>query len=108
MILLKRAGVFLLIVALTVGMGGCAVPIPLSPQYNITISSTIGGTVIVPGEGLFSYPAGTVVTLVAEADRSYEFAVWTTNANTIANVHNATTTITLNRNYCFIIANFVD
>jgi hypothetical protein len=102
-----RASIFLMIVALVVGIAGCAPGVPgFTAQYNITISSTIGGTVTDPGEGLFSYDAGRVVNLVAEPDIGYRFAGWTTNADTIADVYDATTTITMNKNYCFVIANF--
>ena len=103
---MKRASIFLLIVALVVGMTGCEPG--FTAQYTIRISSTIGGTVTTPGEGLFRYAAGTVVNLVAEPDRGYSFVGWTTNANTIADVYDATTTITLNKNYYFVIANFDD
>jgi len=103
----KKVGVFLMIVALVVGMSGCVVGIPgFTPQYSITISSTTGGTVTAPGEGFFRYPRGTVVNLVAEPDRGYEFVCWTSPLGTIADIHDATTTMTLNQNYCFIIANF--
>jgi len=77
-------------------------------RYTIKISSTTGGTVTDPGEGLFRYPAGTVVDLVAEADRGYEFIAWVSNAGTIADVYDATTTITVNKNYYFVIADFAD
>jgi len=88
-------------------MAGCVSGIPgFTPQYTIKISSTTGGTVTDPGEGLFRYAAGTVVDLVAEADRGYEFVDWVSNAGTIADVYDATTTITLNKNYYFVIADF--
>ena len=103
---MKRASVFLLIVVLVVGMTGCEPG--FTAQYTIKIRSGTGGTVTTPGEGLFRYAAGTVVNLVAEPDRGYSFVGWATNANTIADVHNATTTITLNQNYYFVIANFDD
>jgi hypothetical protein len=77
-------------------------------QYTLKVSSGLGGTVTTPGEGLFRYAAGSVVTLVAEEDRGYGFAGWVSNANTIANTSNATTTITLNKNYYFVIASFKD
>jgi hypothetical protein len=103
----KRVGVFLMIVALLVGMTGCVAGLPgFTVQYNIRISSTMGGTVTSPGEGLFRYPVGTVVNLVAEADRGYEFVGWLTNLGAVADIHAASTTMTLNQNYCFIIANF--
>jgi len=103
----KRLGIFLMVVALAVVMTGCGIGIPgFTVQYSITISSTLGGTVTSPGEGLFRYPAGAVVTLVAQPDAGCSFIYWTSNAGTIADVHSATTTITMNENYCFIIANF--
>jgi len=64
--------------------------------YELTISSTDGGEVITPGEGTFTYDAGTVVSLVAEAGESYHFTQWTGNVSTIADVNAATTTITMN------------
>lgn len=105
MISVKRAGIFLMIVALAVGMAGCN-SLLFTPQYSIRISSTSGGAVTAPGEGFFRYDAGTVVNLVAEADRGYEFSAWVTNAETIANIYNATTTITLSRNYYLVTAYF--
>ena len=103
---MKRASVFLLIVALAVGMAGCEPG--FTAQYSIDISSGMGGTVTVPGEGVFRYEAGSVVTLVAEEERGYEFGSWISNAQTIANVYNATTTVTLTRNFYFVIAHFND
>ena len=107
---MKRACIFLIIVALAVGMAGCQFGLQpgFTAQYTVRISRTIGGTVTTPGEGLFRYPAGAVVNLVAEADRGYEFGAWVSNAGTIADVYDATTTITLDQNYYFVIANFSD
>ena len=106
MIYVKRVIIFLLLGALIVGVVGCG---PggsgIFGGYNINISSSIGGTVTTPGEGLFRYAKGTVVTLVAVPDRGYHFACWTSNANTIANPYAATTTITIN-NYYFVTAGF--
>ncbi len=103
---MKRASVFLLIVALAVGMAGCEPG--FTAQYSIDISSGMGGTVTVPGEGVFRYEAGSVVNLVAEEDRGYEFDGWISNSGTIANASNATTTVTLTRNFYFVIAHFKD
>jgi len=104
---MKRVIIFLILGALIVGVVGCT-PANIfgTPMYNISISSSIGGTVTTPGEGLFRYAAGTVVNLVAVPDRGYTFVSWTSNAGTIANVYAATTTITLNQNYYFVIASF--
>jgi alpha-tubulin suppressor-like RCC1 family protein/ABC-type branched-subunit amino acid transport system substrate-binding protein len=74
-------------------------------QYNLTITSTVGGTVINPGEGTFTYDEGTVVDLAAEAEEGYHCVNWTGDVGTIANGNNATTTITMNGDY-IITANF--
>jgi alpha-tubulin suppressor-like RCC1 family protein len=99
-----RVSIFLLIVALVAGMVGCVQP--LSVSYDLTIASTAGGSVTIPGQGTFTYDEGTVVNLVATPDPSYQFVSWTGNVSTIGDVDNATTTIVMNDAY-FIIANFV-
>jgi uncharacterized protein YkwD/ribosomal protein L21E len=70
-----------------------------SGQYNLTISSTTGGSVTTPGEGTFTRDAGTVVSLVASPASGYHFVNWTGNVGTIANVNAASTTITMNGGY---------
>jgi hypothetical protein len=74
-------------------------------QYDLIISSTVGGEVTAPGEGIFNYDEGTDVDLVAVADESYQFAEWTGDVDTIADDKNPTTTITMNDNY-YITADF--
>jgi ribosomal protein L27 len=68
-------------------------------QYDLTTSSTAGGSVIIPGEGTFTYDEGAVVNLAAEAEEGYHFVNWTGDVITIADVNDATTTITMNGNY---------
>ena len=75
------------------------------PKYDLTISSTAGGSVTTPGEGTSTYDEGTVVDLVAAPDAGYDFVNWTGDVGTIADVGDATTTITMNDNYS-ITANF--
>jgi hypothetical protein len=75
-------------------------------QYDLTISSTAGGSVITPGEGTSTYDEGTVVNLVAAPDAYYHFVNWTGDVGTIANINAAVTTITMNGVYS-ITANFV-
>jgi len=75
-------------------------------EYDLTISSTEGGSVTTPGERTFTYDGGTVLDLVAEADEGYLFDEWTGDVGTIANVNAAITTITMNGDYS-ITANFV-
>jgi uncharacterized repeat protein (TIGR02543 family) len=74
-------------------------------QYDLTIDSTDGGEVITPGEGTFTYDAGTVVDLVATPASGYYFVNWTGDVSAIANVNAATTNITMNGDYS-ITANF--
>ena len=74
--------------------------------YDLTVSSTGGGSVTTPGEGVFTYDDGTVVDLVAEAEEGYRFVEWTGDVGTIADVYAATTNITMNGDYS-ITANFV-
>jgi len=74
-------------------------------EYELPISSTVGGSATVPGEGVFSYEEGTATDLAAEADDYYEFVAWTGDVEDIDDPLSATTTITMNDNYS-VIANF--
>jgi len=89
---------FIMSALLTVGM-------TCDNTYQLTISSTGGGTVTVPGEGTRTYDAGTVVQLVATPDEGYEFREWTGDTGHIADPNSASTTITMNGDYS-IVANF--
>ena len=91
----------------TISMSGdCAVTAKFVTIYDLTVSSTEGGSVTEPGEGVFTYDEGTVVDLVATPDAGHRFVEWTGDVGTIAGVYDATTTITMNGNYA-ITANFV-
>jgi len=96
-----RAGIFLIVAALVVGFTAC----DGADTYQLTISSTSGGNVTTPGEGTFTYPAATVVQLVATPDDGYQFHSWTGDIEHITNPNAASTTITMNGNYS-ITANF--
>ena len=98
---MKRFSIFLVTVALIIGMAGCA-----PTQYELTISSTEGGEVTSPGEGTLTYDEGTDVDLVAETEEGYHFVNWTGDVGTISDVSAATTTITVDGEYS-ITANFV-
>jgi hypothetical protein len=74
-------------------------------QFDLTISSTAGGSVTIPGEDTFAYNKGTTVSLVAEAEEGYHFIEWTGAVDTVADVNAASTAITMNDNYV-ITANF--
>jgi hypothetical protein len=98
-----RVSIFLIIVALIAAMVGCVQPVTAS--YNLTVASTGGGSVTIPGEGTSTYDEGTVVNLVATPDPGYQFVNWTGNVSAIGDVDNATTTIVMNDVYS-IIADF--
>ena len=74
-------------------------------EYNLTISSTAGGNVTFPGEGLYTYHAGSVVDLACEPEEDYRFVNWSGDVDTIADVNAAATNITMYGN-CTITANF--
>jgi len=73
--------------------------------YDLAVSSTDGGSVTTPGEGVFTYGKVSVVGLAAEAEEEYRFVEWTGDVGTIADVHADTTTITMNGDSS-ITANF--
>jgi hypothetical protein len=75
------------------------------PTAQLTVSSTSGGSVTVPGEGTFSYPLGDQVALIAEPVSGYHFTKWSGDVATIANAYAAGTTITMDNSYS-VIANF--
>jgi len=72
-------------------------------QYELTISSTMGGSVSTPGEGTFAYGEGSVVSLVAKPATGYKFVNWT--GDSITNADSTTTTVTMNGDYS-VKANF--
>jgi len=93
------------ILILSVGLIGCGGE--QVPQYNLTISSTEGGSVITPGEGTdsFTYDEGEVVELVAVAEEGYYFVKWTGDVGTITDVGIPAAMITMNSD-CSIVATF--
>ena len=101
---MKTLGTFVITAALIVGLAGCAAA--TSTQYNLTISSTVGGEVTTPGEGAFTYEEGEVVSLVAEADEGYQFIDWTGDVGAIDDINSASISIIMSEDY-EIIANFI-
>ncbi len=74
----------------------------LPKQFSLTISSTQGGSVTIPGEGYFTYFEGTVVNLMATPKGGYPFVKWTGDVGTIANVYTPSTNITMQANYLIV------
>jgi len=81
---------------------GAAPPV----QYMLTISSTTGGSVTTPGQGVFTYYAMTVVDLLAEAEAGYQFAKWTAPAGTFGDTSAAETTFTMPAQNVAVTAHF--
>jgi len=103
---LARVSIFLIALALIAGMAGCDLSPPGGVRHSLSISSTEGGSVTEPGEGVFPlYSEGRVIDLVATPDAGYRFVNWTGDVGTIADVEDATTTITMHGTYA-ITANF--
>jgi len=100
---LPGVSIFLVMVALTVGIVGCdGVG---SQSYTLTVSSSAGGSVTDPGEGTFSYDEGTVVNLVATADDGYGFEGWTGDTEGVGDPESRTTTIVMGQDSS-IVAKF--
>ena len=100
---LVRASFFLITAVLVWTMMGCTTAYPT--EYKLTISSTIGGTVIIPDEETSAHTEGTRVVLLAKPDEGYRFVSWTGDVGTIGNVHSARTQIRI-RGDCSITAEF--
>ena len=74
-------------------------------RCSLTISSTLGGSVVEPGAGTHIYQADEVVSLVAEANEDYQFVKWTGDVDSIGDVYAAATNVTMDGSYS-ITANF--
>jgi len=88
-------GILLTVATLVVGVVAC----DGADTYELTISSTAGGSVTTPGEGTFTYDAGTVVRLVATPDDGYQFHLWTGDIQLVAGPNLPSTTIVMNGDY---------
>jgi hypothetical protein len=82
----------------------CSLIIPAAVaamQYQLTISSTEGGSVTSPGEVTFTYDEGTVVYLSIETEEGYSFVNWTGDTSALQ-CQCKSTSITMNGNYAII------
>ena len=80
----------------------CTAP---ATEWRLTIGSTEGGSVPIPGEGVFWYNAGQAVVLSARPDPGYRFVSWTGRVDYISDIHQPTTIINMAFDYT-ITANF--
>ena len=74
----------------------------------LTVTSTAGGTVTIPGIGTYTYPNGTDANITASANANYHFVNWTGTAVTggkAANPNSPSTTVLMDANYT-VQANF--
>ena len=95
-----------LVLGLSIGLVGCASEeVPEITGYKLAVSSTEGGEVTSPGEGIFTYAEDEVVDLTATKGPGYVFDEWIGDVDTIADVEDATTTITMKADY-IVTANF--
>ena len=70
-----------------------------SEMFELEISSTEGGDVTEPGEGIFEYETGTIVDLEAIADEDTPFVEWTGDNETIEDTATNQTTIEMLDDY---------
>jgi hypothetical protein len=75
-------------------------------QYELTISSTAGGSVIIPGEGVFPYYAGAHVQLLTETEAGYQFVRWTAPAGSLSDETAEGTTFTMPAQAVTVTASF--
>lgn len=73
--------------------------------HDLTINSTDGGDVLIPGEGTFTYNYSSPVSLEAQADPCYHFVNWSGDVATLDGVNSSLTVIDMYDNYS-ITANF--
>ncbi|MDY6834604.1 MAG: SBBP repeat-containing protein [Chloroflexota bacterium] len=66
-----------------------------SVYYGLTVSSSSGGLVSEPGEGVSTHYGNTVVDLLAVPEAGYVFVNWTGDVGTIADVYSADTNISM-------------
>jgi len=92
---MARLRVLLVIAILAVTVTACNG----SETYQLSISSTSGGSVTSPGEGVFTYDTGAVIELVATPNDGYEFQGWNGDTQDITDPNSASTNITINENY---------
>jgi uncharacterized repeat protein (TIGR02543 family) len=75
-------------------------------QYELAISSTTGGSVTIPGEGVFPYYAGAQIQLLAESEPGYQFVGWKAPEGSFSDETAKETTFTMPTQSVTVIASF--
>jgi len=78
------------------------VTITINNPGTLTVSSTLGGVVLAPGEGQFPYIDGTIAPILAVADSKYHFFGWTGTAvdfGKVADQREPNTIVTMDGDY---------
>ncbi len=94
-----KGSVFLIVAILVWAMIGCTDEVLNGDEYKLMISSTPGGSVVVPREGASTRIKGEKVGLIARPDEGYRFVNWIGDVDKIADANDATTTITMKADY---------
>jgi len=68
-------------------------------QRLLSVSSTRGGAVVVPGEGTFAYDRDTFAALQAQPDVGYRFVTWSGDVSSIVDANAAWTTILMDADH---------
>jgi internalin A len=92
-----RVSIFLITAVLVWTMMDCTTVYPI--EYKLTVSSTAGGSVVDPAQGISTHTEGMSVYLIAVADEGYRFVSWTGDVDTIGNVKRAQTVIKIGGEY---------
>ena len=104
---MTRKLMLLALIALVVCTGfgfkaSCTAP---ATEWRLTVRSTEGGSVPIPGQGVYWYNNGQAVVLSARPAPGYRFVKWTGATQAINDVYKPTTIILMDLDYT-IIANF--
>ena len=104
---LQGVGIFLIVVALVVGMVGCSCGGGGLVEYDLTMAAdpAAGGTATDETNGS-PYAAGSAVNIKAEANTGYQFVSWTAPTGGFADANAEVTTFTMPAQDVTVTANF--
>ena len=74
-------------------------------KAELSISSTVGGSAAMPGEGIFTYNRGESVAIQAASEAGYRFTHWSgsaVDANKVADPASASTTVVVDGDYTLV------